>query len=136
MTSRPGPDWDHWPDPPNVPVGLHPPRDDDWWPPWADPWTGYWAFSLTPALNRFNPDTGRLWAVADVVLHLGLSVASPEETRSACERVVAANPDQVSAFRAGKASLMGFFMKLVMEETGRRASPRDASSILSELLRP
>jgi glutamyl-tRNA(Gln) amidotransferase subunit B-like transamidase len=133
MSAKPGPDWDHWPGPP-VPMGLNPPRDDDWWPPWTDPWTGYWMFSFTPALNRFNPDTGKLYRVADIVKHLGLKVASGDETRSACEKVVAAHPDKVAAYRSGKANLIGFFIKLVMDETHKQASPKDASEILAQLL--
>lgn len=135
MTAKPGPDWDYWTDRPNTPLGLHPPREDDWWPPWTDPWTGYWMFSFTPALNRFNPETGKLYTVADIVKHLGLKQASGDETRSACEKVVAANPDKVAAYRAGKTNLIGFFIKLVMDETNRQASPKDTSAILTELLK-
>jgi hypothetical protein len=133
--SKPGPDWDYWPDPPNIPMGLHPPREDDWWPPWTDPWTGYWMFGFTPALNRFNPDTGQLWTVADVVKHLGLKTVSSDETRAACEKVVAANPDKVAAYRSGKTNLLGFFMRLVMDETQKQANPKEASTILGEILK-
>jgi glutaminyl-tRNA synthetase len=91
-------------------------------------------FSSTPALNRFNPDTGLLYTVADVVKHLGIKMVSSDETRTACEKVVAANPEKVAAYRAGKTNLIGFFIKLVMDETRKQASPKDASTILIELL--
>ena len=91
-------------------------------------------FSFEPFLNRFNPDTGQLWTVEAVVKKLGIKVASADDTRAACEKVVAANPDKVAAYRAGKTNLMGFFIKLVGDETQRQANPKDASAILAELL--
>lgn len=112
-----------------------PSPDDDWWPPWTDPWTGYWMFSFTPFLNRFNPDTGKLWRVADVVAHLGIRAAAGGETRTSCEKVVVANPVQAEAYRSGKTNIIGFFIKLVMDETGKRASPQEAKSILEGLLK-
>lgn len=93
-------------------------------------------FSFTPALNRFNPDTGQLYTVAEVVKHLGLKAASVDETRTACEKVVSANPEKVAQYRAGKTQLIGFFIKLVMDETNKQASPKDASAILTGLLAP
>jgi Asp-tRNA(Asn)/Glu-tRNA(Gln) amidotransferase B subunit len=92
-------------------------------------------FSSTPALNRFNTETGKLYTVADVVKHLGLKSASGDETRAACEKIVAANPDKVAAYRAGKTNLIGFFIKLVMDETQKQANPKDASAIINELLK-
>lgn len=135
MTAKPGPDWEHWPDPPNIPLGLVPPRDDDWWPAWTDPWTGKWMFTFAPDFSGFNPDTGKLWSPKEIVDHLGIKKASGDETRTACEKVVAANPDKVAVYRAGKTNMIGFFIKLVMDETKRQASPQEATQILTELLR-
>lgn len=92
-------------------------------------------FSFEPFLNRFDPNTGQLWTVADIVKKLGIKMASGDETRAACEKVVAANPDKVAAFRSGKTNLIGFFIKLVMDETNKQANPKDASVILAELLK-
>jgi hypothetical protein len=133
VTAKPGPDWDHWPRRP--PLGLNPPRDDDWWPPWTDPDTGYWMFSFTPNPKRFNPDTGQLWTMEAFVKHLGIKAVSADETRIACEKVMAANPDKVAVYRSGKTNIMGFFIKLVMDETQKQANPKDASTILTELLK-
>lgn len=91
-------------------------------------------FSFTPALNRFNPDTGKLYTVAEVIKHLGIKLASGDETRAACEKVIAANPSQVETYRKGKTSLLGFFIKLVMDETQRHANPKDAKEMLERLL--
>lgn len=112
-------------------MGLNPPRDDDWWPPWTCPWTGKWQFTFAPNFSGFNPDTGQLWSPKEIVEHLGLKLGDIEETRAACHKVVAAHPDKAAAYRAGKTNLLGFFIKLVMDETGRRASPKDASAILA-----
>ena len=41
----------------------------------------------------------------------------------AIEKVVAANPENVAAYRAGKEKLLGFFVGQVMKETGGKANP-------------
>ena len=40
------------------------------------------------------------------------------------EAVIAANPDQVVAYRSGKEGLLGFFVGQVMKETNGTADPR------------
>jgi aspartyl-tRNA(Asn)/glutamyl-tRNA(Gln) amidotransferase subunit B len=52
----------------------------------------------------------------------------------ACRRVIEAHPKQVAELRAGKASLMGFFVGRVMKETGGSANPRLTNEILARLL--
>ena len=47
------------------------------------------------------------------------------------DRVIAASPDQVEAFRNGKEGLLGFFVGQVMKETEGKANPR----VVSELVR-
>ena len=47
------------------------------------------------------------------------------------ERVLAANPGQVEAYRGGKQGLLGFFVGQVMKETQGKANPR----LVNELLR-
>jgi aspartyl-tRNA(Asn)/glutamyl-tRNA(Gln) amidotransferase subunit B len=47
------------------------------------------------------------------------------------ERVIAASPGQVEAYRGGKTGLLGFFVGQVMKETGGQADPR----VVSELVR-
>ena len=113
---------------------LKPPRDDGWVPPWTCPITGKWQFTQPPDFSGLDADTGEPWSPRKVVQLLGLKKASGEETRAACEKVVAANPDKVASYRAGKTNLLGVFIKLVMDETQKQASPKDASAILTELL--
>ncbi len=113
---------------------LNPPRDDDWVPPWTCPTTGKWNFTTAPDFSGLDPDTGEPWSPRKVVQLLGLKQASGEETRAACEKVVAANPDKVAIYRKGKTNMLGFFIKLVMDETNRQASPQEATQILTELL--
>lgn len=115
-------------------IGLNPPREDDWVPPWACPITGKWQFTQAPDFSGLDADTGEPWSPRKVVQLMGLKMASSDDTRTACEKVVVANPDKVASYRAGKTNLLGFFIKLVMDETKKQASPKDASAILTELL--
>ncbi|WP_027893918.1 glutamine--tRNA ligase/YqeY domain fusion protein [Calidithermus chliarophilus] len=50
------------------------------------------------------------------------------------ERVLAANPDKVAAYRAGKTGLMGFFVGQVMRETQGQANPQLLQELLSRKL--
>ncbi len=115
-------------------LALKPPRDDGWVPPWACPWTGKWDFTLAPDFSGLDPETGEPWSPKKVIQHLGIKQASGDETRLACEKVVAQNPDKVAAYRKGKTNMIGFFIKLVMDETKKQASPQEATRILTELL--
>lgn len=50
------------------------------------------------------------------------------------ERVLAANPDKVAAYRSGKTGLMGFFVGQVMRETQGQANPQLLQELLSSKL--
>jgi aspartyl-tRNA(Asn)/glutamyl-tRNA(Gln) amidotransferase subunit B len=52
----------------------------------------------------------------------------------ACRKVIAASPEEVARFRAGRAQLMGFFVGAVMKETGGKANPKTVNEILRRLL--
>jgi aspartyl-tRNA(Asn)/glutamyl-tRNA(Gln) amidotransferase subunit B len=52
----------------------------------------------------------------------------------ACQKVVAAHPDEAARFRAGQAKLIGFFVGAVMKETGGKANPKTVNEILRRLL--
>jgi glutaminyl-tRNA synthetase len=72
---------------------------------------------------------------ADIVERLDLAQVSDEDAlRPVVQRVVAAHPDKVEAFRGGKTGLMGFFMGQVMRETGGKADPELAQGLLREAL--
>ena len=58
-------------------------------------------------------------------------ITDESELEPLVERVLAANPGQVEAYRGGKQGLLGFFVGQVMKETQGKASPR----LVNELLR-
>ena len=62
----------------------------------------------------------------------GLSVISnADEILPLVQKVVAANPEQVAAYKGGRDKLFGFFVGQVMKETKGRANPQ----LLNELLK-
>ena len=50
------------------------------------------------------------------------------------EAIIAANPDQVSQYRAGKEKVFGFFVGQVMKESKGKANPRQVNEILKRKL--
>ncbi|MGH2997054.1 MAG: Asp-tRNA(Asn)/Glu-tRNA(Gln) amidotransferase subunit GatB, partial [Gaiellaceae bacterium] len=59
------------------------------------------------------------------------TVSDTSELEPLVERILAANGAQVEQYRAGKEGLLGFFVGLVMKETGGKANPK----VVSELVR-
>ncbi len=51
------------------------------------------------------------------------------------DQVIAANPDNVTAYRGGKDKLFGFFVGQVMKETGGKANPEIVNQILKDKLK-
>jgi aspartyl-tRNA(Asn)/glutamyl-tRNA(Gln) amidotransferase subunit B len=62
------------------------------------------------------------------------AITDTSELGPLIEKVLAANPDQVAAYRAGKEGLLGFFVGLVMRETQGKADPRAVNELLREKL--
>jgi aspartyl-tRNA(Asn)/glutamyl-tRNA(Gln) amidotransferase subunit B len=62
-------------------------------------------------------------------------VADTAELEPIVERILAANPGQVAAYRGGKEGLLGFFVGQVMKETQGKADPRVVNELLREKLR-
>ncbi|MDP6993458.1 MAG: Asp-tRNA(Asn)/Glu-tRNA(Gln) amidotransferase subunit GatB [Woeseiaceae bacterium] len=56
------------------------------------------------------------------------------EIESIVDAVIAANPGQADEYRGGKDKLLGFFVGLVMKETGGKANPGQVNQILKEKL--
>jgi len=50
------------------------------------------------------------------------------------EEVIAANPEQLEQYRAGKTKLMGFFVGQVMKASGGKANPQQVNEILKRRL--
>jgi aspartyl-tRNA(Asn)/glutamyl-tRNA(Gln) amidotransferase subunit B len=69
-----------------------------------------------------------------VVDERGLRVVSDEGAlAAACERVLAAHPDQVASIRAGKKGVLGFLVGQVMKETKGSANPKLVNALLEKL---
>jgi aspartyl-tRNA(Asn)/glutamyl-tRNA(Gln) amidotransferase subunit B len=58
-------------------------------------------------------------------------VADTSELEPLVDRILAANPGQVEAYRGGKEGLLGFFVGQVMRETDGKADPK----VVNELIR-
>jgi len=87
---------------------------------------GNTAKSLLPKLRGTTTDPAAL------VQTEGLAQVSDRGALQAAVReVVAANPDQVAQFRAGKDKILGFFVGQVMKATGGKAN----AQVVQELLR-
>ena len=66
----------------------------------------------------------------------GLAKVSDDAAiRKVCAEIIAANPKEVESYRAGKATLMGWFVGQVMRAMRGKADPTLAGKILEELLK-
>jgi glutaminyl-tRNA synthetase len=63
------------------------------------------------------------------------SVADVGELEPLVAEVLAAHPDEVAAYRAGKQGLLGFFVGQVMQRTGGKADAKVVNDLLREKLR-
>jgi aspartyl-tRNA(Asn)/glutamyl-tRNA(Gln) amidotransferase subunit B len=71
----------------------------------------------------------------DVVADLGMAQVSDEGAIEAvCRQVLEANAKQADQLRAGKTSLMGFFVGQVMKQTQGSANPKLVNDVLRRLL--
>ena len=71
-----------------------------------------------------------------IVAAKGLGMISdPAAITAIVEELLAAHPDEVTAFRGGKTKLQGFFVGQLMKRTGGRADPKLANQILVEKLK-
>jgi len=71
-----------------------------------------------------------------VVDALGLrQISSSGELEAVIDRILAANPKEVQAYRGGKQGLMGFFVGQVMRETRGQANPSLVNQILTSKLK-
>ncbi len=64
----------------------------------------------------------------------GGQMGDTSELDSVVEQIVSANPNEVAAYKAGKAQLLGFFVGLVMKKTGGKANPKVVNEILRNKL--
>jgi aspartyl-tRNA(Asn)/glutamyl-tRNA(Gln) amidotransferase subunit B len=70
-----------------------------------------------------------------VVDERGMRVVSDTGALTAiCEKIVAANPSQAAQVRAGKKSVLGYFVGQVMKESKGSANPKLVSELLEKLI--
>jgi aspartyl-tRNA(Asn)/glutamyl-tRNA(Gln) amidotransferase subunit B len=62
------------------------------------------------------------------------TVSDSAELEPLIERILAANPGQVAAYRGGKEGLLGFFVGQAMKETGGKANPKVLNDLIREKL--
>jgi aspartyl-tRNA(Asn)/glutamyl-tRNA(Gln) amidotransferase subunit B len=75
-------------------------------------------------------------AAAEIVAAKGLAqISDTDELGQIVEQVIAANPDQVAEYRAGKERLLGWFVGQVMKATRGKANPQLVTKLLKEKLR-
>lgn len=63
-----------------------------------------------------------------------MQVIDTEALEPVVARLLAAHPDKVAGYRAGKTGLLGFFVGQVMRETGGRANPQLVQELLGRQL--
>jgi aspartyl-tRNA(Asn)/glutamyl-tRNA(Gln) amidotransferase subunit B len=72
---------------------------------------------------------------AEIVASEGLAqVSDDSELQRLAEEILAESQEQVEAYRAGKATLIGWFVGQVMRKTGGKADPQRTRTILEDLL--
>ncbi len=87
------------------------------------------------AKDVFEEMAGTGAAPREIVERRGLAqLSDPAAIREIVERVVRSSSAQVAQYRAGKAGLFGYFVGQVMRESGGRANPELANSLLREIL--
>ncbi|MBW4655152.1 MAG: Asp-tRNA(Asn)/Glu-tRNA(Gln) amidotransferase subunit GatB [Kaiparowitsia implicata GSE-PSE-MK54-09C] len=71
----------------------------------------------------------------DLVERKGLiQMSDPAVLEAEIEQVIAAHPDELEKYRAGKTKLLGFFVGQVMKRTGGRADPKLTNQLLAKKL--
>ncbi len=89
--------------------------------------------STAKALLDKVEDSGE--APNDIVAREGLAQVSDEAAlRSIAAEVIQSSPEQVAAYRGGKATLIGWFVGQIMRRSGGKADPQRSRQILEELL--
>jgi aspartyl-tRNA(Asn)/glutamyl-tRNA(Gln) amidotransferase subunit B len=72
---------------------------------------------------------------ADLVKSENLAQVNDESAiQAACEEVLKGSPDEVASYKAGKLTLMGWFVGQVMRKTQGKADPTIVKSLLENLL--
>ena len=74
-------------------------------------------------------ETGK--QAAEIVEEKGLrQVFDTGEIKAIIDKVIADNPEQLAAYKAGKENLFGYFVGQAMKATGGKANPGDCQRIV------
>lgn len=96
--------------------------------------TGKIAKELLPELLD-EWEGGEEGAVLALVQARGLeAITDPAVIAALVQKVLEANPEKVEDFREGKTKLLGFFVGMVLKESGSRANPEVVQSLTVEAL--
>ena len=72
---------------------------------------------------------------SQIVEERGLSqISDTGAIKEIVQKVIDANPEQVTAYKNGKVQLLGFFVGQVMKETKGRANPQAVNQLVKEIL--
>ncbi|MBD2089974.1 Asp-tRNA(Asn)/Glu-tRNA(Gln) amidotransferase subunit GatB [Microcoleus sp. FACHB-1515] len=63
-----------------------------------------------------------------------VQISDTSAIEAAIDAVIAAHPDELEKYRAGKTKLLGFFVGQVMKQTGGRADPKLTNQLLAQKL--
>jgi aspartyl-tRNA(Asn)/glutamyl-tRNA(Gln) amidotransferase subunit B len=87
------------------------------------------------AKEVYSAIAGTAQSPAEVISRLGMQqVSDPGQIEEIVRQVVERSPKQAEQLRAGKASLMGFFVGQVMKETEGAANPQLVNDLLKQRL--
>ena len=74
-------------------------------------------------------------SAADIVSEKGLTqITDTGAIEAIIDKIIAANPDNVAAYKSGKDKIFGFFVGQVMKETGGKANPAAVNELLKKKL--
>ena len=91
--------------------------------------------NISTAKSLLQKVEGGAGAPAEIVAQEGLSLVSDDEAiRAVCREVLAENPTEVATYRAGKDTLIGWFVGQVMRKMRGKADATLARQILEKLL--
>ena len=63
------------------------------------------------------------------------AITDPAAVQALVDKVLAANPEKVADFRGGKTKMLGFFVGMVLKESGSRADPQLAQELTEKALK-
>ena len=73
---------------------------------------------------------------ADTIIEKrGLKPADAGEVEKIIDEIIAANPEQVEQFRAGKDKVLGFFVGQIMKASKGKADPAQVNKLLRDKLK-